>query len=178
MSRSSARPRIIEGARAVISARGAAAMTLTAVAEEAGITKKGLLYHFATKHDLLTAIHAELAARLELRMLEALGKEFTAATSRERSIAYIRATTSEATRADLALIAEADDEPDWVAPWDELNSRWFPDERDPDPPEDALRELVARIAADGLWIYETAPGGPAAPQLRARIVDHIIGLLA
>lgn len=177
MARPSARPKILAAAQELIAERGFSALTLDAVAQKVGMTKRGLLYHFATKHDLVTAIHADLAATLEARMQEVLGKDLAEATSRERSVAYVRVTTRADNRADLALLAEADGEPDWTAPWEALNSRWFPDERDPDQAEDVILDLVARVAADGLWLYECAPGAPITPALRTRVINQIEALL-
>jgi AcrR family transcriptional regulator len=53
--------RILDAAENLIIARGVAAMTLEAVAREAGVSKGGLLYHFASKEALLEALLGRLA---------------------------------------------------------------------------------------------------------------------
>lgn len=54
--RSDARERILDAALAVSQQVGAAHLTLDAVAAEAGVSKGGLLYHFASKDALLRAM--------------------------------------------------------------------------------------------------------------------------
>ena len=55
-SRSDARERILDAALAVADRVGAAHLTLDAVATEAGVSKGGLLYHFASKDLLLKGV--------------------------------------------------------------------------------------------------------------------------
>ena len=55
----SARERILEAAERVITEVGAAHLTLDAVAQAAGVSKGGLLYHFPSKESLLVAHDAD-----------------------------------------------------------------------------------------------------------------------
>ncbi|MEV7007292.1 TetR/AcrR family transcriptional regulator [Streptosporangium sp. NPDC051022] len=177
MARPSARPAIIEAALHVIEEHGVAALTLDAVAAEAGVTKRGLIYHFPTKHDLITGIHTHLAGQAEATMRRALGKDPAEATERERTIAYVRATTATPTRLDLRLMAEGAHEPDWVAPWVRLSERWFPEDGDAGSDERTLLCLIARMAADGLWGYDVTPGVTLPQALRERVIERIIELV-
>jgi AcrR family transcriptional regulator len=54
--------RILDAAENLIIARGVAALTLEAAAREAGVSKGGLLYHFASKEALLEALLGRLSA--------------------------------------------------------------------------------------------------------------------
>lgn len=54
--------RILDAAENLIIARGVAGLTLEAAAREAGVSKGGLLYHFASKEALLEALLGRLAA--------------------------------------------------------------------------------------------------------------------
>jgi AcrR family transcriptional regulator len=56
-----ARTRILDAAEAIVQARGVPALTLDAAAKVAGVSKGGLLYHFASKEALLTALLARLS---------------------------------------------------------------------------------------------------------------------
>ncbi|GGG21061.1 TetR family transcriptional regulator [Caldovatus sediminis] len=56
-----ARTRILDAAEAIVQARGVPALTLEAAAREAGVSKGGLLYHFASKEALLAAMLARLS---------------------------------------------------------------------------------------------------------------------
>jgi AcrR family transcriptional regulator len=56
MVRTSNRTALLEAAVRVASRDGAARLTLDAVAQEAGVSKGGLLYHFASKEALLSGL--------------------------------------------------------------------------------------------------------------------------
>lgn len=73
-SRSDARERILDAALAVSDRVGAAHMTLDAVAAEAGVSKGGLLYHFASKDLLLKGVveHHMAQHQRDLEMAEAM----------------------------------------------------------------------------------------------------------
>jgi AcrR family transcriptional regulator len=56
-----ARTRILDAAERIVQARGVPALTLEAAAREAGVSKGGLLYHFASKEALLAGLLNRLA---------------------------------------------------------------------------------------------------------------------
>ncbi len=56
MARGDTRQRLLDAAAAVVRRDGAQALTLDAVAAEAGVSKGGLLYHFKSKRELLDAM--------------------------------------------------------------------------------------------------------------------------
>jgi AcrR family transcriptional regulator len=60
-----ARTRVLDAAEAIVQARGVTGLTLEAAARDAGVSKGGLLYHFASKEALLTAMLSRLAAFME-----------------------------------------------------------------------------------------------------------------
>lgn len=72
--RSDARERILDAALAVSDRVGAAHLTLDAVAAEAGVSKGGLLYHFASKDLLLKGVveHHMNQHRRDLETAEAM----------------------------------------------------------------------------------------------------------
>ena len=72
-----ARTRILDAAEAIVQARGVPALTLEAAARDAGVSKGGLLYHFASKEALLAGMLGRLA--------ETISQEFdqTVAAQRE-----------------------------------------------------------------------------------------------
>ncbi|MFI5546081.1 TetR/AcrR family transcriptional regulator [Streptomyces sp. NPDC051815] len=63
--RPSARTRILEAAVRVTERDGITALTLQSAAEEAGVTKPGLMDHFRTRQALLVAIQRTLTLRWE-----------------------------------------------------------------------------------------------------------------
>ncbi|GAA0034738.1 TetR/AcrR family transcriptional regulator [Brevibacterium metallidurans] len=179
MARPSARNTLIDAALPVVEERGITALTLDAVAEEAGVTKRGLLYHFPSKHALLAGIHEHLAARVEQNLLKYAGKDPEEASLVERTRAYVRAATSTPSTVEMRLIMEAANEPEWMAPWERVYRRWFPEA---DAPVDELDELsmrclVARMAADGSWGYESIAAAPMNDRARRRLADSILSAL-
>ncbi len=61
----SARTRILDAAETLVRARGVGGLTLDAAAQTAGVSKGGLLYHFASKEALLDALLKRLAAFIQ-----------------------------------------------------------------------------------------------------------------
>lgn len=59
------RSRVLDAAERIVHARGVPALTLEAAAREAGVSKGGLLYHFASKEALLAALMQRLAAFIQ-----------------------------------------------------------------------------------------------------------------
>ncbi|MCC8166378.1 MAG: TetR/AcrR family transcriptional regulator [Planctomycetes bacterium] len=67
MTRKSSREAILDATERVISRDGLAATTMSAVADEAGISKGGLFYHFTGKKELLLSIIDRYLARFHQR---------------------------------------------------------------------------------------------------------------
>lgn len=61
-----ARTRILDAAEAIVQARGVPALTLAEAARGAGISKGGLLYHFASKEAMLHGLVARLAENVRM----------------------------------------------------------------------------------------------------------------
>ena len=180
MARPSARPKLIDAALRVVEEHGVAALTLDAVAEEAGVTKRGLLYHFPTNHALLTGIHEDLAARNERELVEATGKEPEDATLVERTRGYVRAAMSSPSNVEMRLIMEGANDPEWMQPWIRVYRRWFPEEEQSaeDLDDVSLRCVIARMAADGFWSYEANLASPLTDKSRKRLAEAILGALS
>jgi AcrR family transcriptional regulator len=70
----SAQNRILDAAEAVICTRGIAAFTLNAVAQAAGVSKGGLLYHFNSKDSLVSGLQRRMASRIATSVQEAEGR--------------------------------------------------------------------------------------------------------
>lgn len=65
MARPSSRDRILDAFEATLIDHGAAEATLEAIADAAGVSKGGLLYHFASKDELFAAFGERLLARID-----------------------------------------------------------------------------------------------------------------
>jgi AcrR family transcriptional regulator len=170
--RGDTRKRLLDAAAVVVRREGAGALTLDAVAAEAGVSKGGLLYHFKTKRDLLDA------------MLEGWVEEFAAeiaAADEGKGFAhgYVKASDmsawATAERAtEFGLLAAMVDEPAMLegvraryAGWQEQLAAQAAD------PVDAT---VARLAADGLWLNDLLGLAPPAGELRERVMARMLEL--
>lgn len=70
----SSHDRILDAAEDLIIARGISAFTLDAVAQAAGVSKGGLLYHFNSKDNLISGLQRRMASRLADTLREAEGR--------------------------------------------------------------------------------------------------------
>ena len=69
------RTRLLDAAEAIIQARGVGGLTLEAAARDAGVSKGGLLYHFASKEALLDGMLRRLAGFIELEYREGVAAQ-------------------------------------------------------------------------------------------------------
>lgn len=173
--RTSKRTQILDAAARLVRREGVKSVTFASVAAEAGLTKGGLLYHFATREELVRAIHQHLADRWEADMAAAAGGPAAGATSAERLAAYARVNTRSATRAELLFMLEGSTTPEHAAAWDAVLERWAPPAEGAAEDPAALDRFVARLAADGLWLYESLTGERLAPELRRAVAERVAG---
>src|SRR5690349_19054927 len=68
MSTPDTKTRILTAAETVVLERGVSALTLDAVAEAAGLSKGGLIYHFESKEALIRAMIARIGTCMQERM--------------------------------------------------------------------------------------------------------------
>ena len=162
--RPSHRPAILDAALRVLERDGGGDLSYDAVAREAELTKAGVMYHFATREDLVRAVVGHVAARWDAAMREVVGGDPAGATPAERVRAYVQvAVTSDPSRADVAVFADALYRPQHAAPWREAFEPWF-DLAGCTDAEERARLTSARLAADGLWLARAtdlfSPGRP------------------
>lgn len=176
--RKSNRTQILDAAFRVVQRDGVRALTYESVAAETGLTKGGLLYHFPSREALLQALHEHLAQGWDDHLAEAAGRSADRATPRERLAAYARVAAHSSTRAELLLLLETANEPATRAPWDEVMGRWTSEpSTGPLTPEE-MELFVLRLAADGLWLYESLSSGTLPPPLRRQVAEHLASAIA
>ncbi|MDZ7749489.1 MAG: TetR/AcrR family transcriptional regulator [Halofilum sp. (in: g-proteobacteria)] len=170
--------RILEAAGRVVIERGAAGLTLEAVAATAGLSKGGLLYHYATKEALLTAMVERLVAVTEQR-IAAHRAEDDAPGSWTRG--YVRACAVDdvpahdpAGRLGVALLAAGAINPGLTAGLRARQSTWRARLRDDGI--DPLAAQLARLAADGLWLNDIFGLPVLARSERAAVLERLEAL--
>ncbi|GGG80471.1 TetR/AcrR family transcriptional regulator [Corynebacterium pelargi] len=176
MARKNARNGLIQAALEVVEEGGMGALSLDTVAQRAGVTKRGLLYHFPTKHALITGVHQQLAAHFEQALKEATGTALEEATLRERTQGYVEAALSAPSVGEKRFLIEASQEPEWLEPWMQVYLRWFPEDQTPigELSKEELLCLVARMSADGAWGYLYATGSALDDANRKRLSSTIL----
>lgn len=166
------RDALLDAAEAVLQQHGTQALTLTAVAERAGVSKGGLLYHFPTKEALITALVSRVIAEFDALVEHYDEGSFTRAFV-EATFAIIAAPGGARTGRRWAAITAAATTPELSAPLREAMDRWH--HRDAAEDADPVTAMVVRLAAEGLW--EVAAHDPAqfSPEqytaLRRRLLD-------
>ena len=164
--------RILDAAGKVILANGAESLTLEAVAQEAGLSKGGLLYHFPTKRKLIEGMIARLIARVDVALEEELLKN-----GRDYVTAYIHTsfrTDPESEKISSALVAATANEPDLIKP---LQARFAKMQR-----EIAAAAIspeigtIIRLSLDGLWMSDLFGFAPPSPELREKMLTVLLKL--
>lgn len=161
---------LLDAAAAVIRTRGVAA-SLDEIARAAGVSKGGLLYHFATKDDLVRALAQDLFDAFRAEVTAALDPADQAPGRLTR--AYVRASLAAAhddvaARESITLVAQLNSFPEIVELARADTAGWFDDLRADGLPDHVLLLVVS--AADGA---STAPmWGGALPPAGVRLLER------
>jgi AcrR family transcriptional regulator len=155
--------RLLDAAGAVVMRDGAQALTLDAVAEEAEVSKGGLLYHFKSKRDLVEGLIERWMAEFQ-REIDSSDPAFVRG--------YIKASAPEGN--ELGMLAALIGDPSLLLSVRKQYGIWQDRvERESGDPVDAT---VARLAADGLWLAELLGMGPPTGELRERVLQRLLEL--
>lgn len=167
MSAGGTRRRLLDAAAGVVRREGPGALTLEAVAAEAGVSKGGLLYHFATKDDLIEALIEDW-----LDGFEAEVAELAADRGWARAYARVAGARSAAQRAmDVALVVAVASGPRALEKARSAYPAW--QKRVVSDASDPVDATVVRLAADGLWIADLLDLAPPTGRLRRRVLARL-----
>lgn len=163
---------ILDAANRLLQKAGSEGFTLEAVAAEAGVSKGGLLYHFASKNALIEGMIARSIERVDEALAEELERE-----SGDYLKAYIRAsfrTTADSEQVSRAFIAAIARNPALLDP---LRERFERMQREivAHAPSEEFGTLV-RIAMDGLWFTELYHFAPPPAELRGKLLELLLTL--
>lgn len=153
MSRNSRKIDILNAASKIVSERGIFNLTLEAVAEEAGFSKGGLLYHFPSKEALvqgmvehLTTNYRDKVATKSQMDLEEKGKWLRAYIDVTFNDTYDNKDMNSGLLAAKAVNAELLD------PIRNLFGEW--QEQIENDGIDPVKATIIRLATDGIWLAE------------------------
>jgi AcrR family transcriptional regulator len=170
MPRPSRREQLLDAAVAVIRRDGAAALTLDAVAAEAGASKGGVLYHFASKRALIDGL---LSRWLDERESQLDGPDFAAAYVRSCDLS---AAGPAATASEFGILAALIEDPEVLQVARERAADWM--ERMLGGALAREDAWLVRLAADGLWYSDLLGIAPPRGADRRRVTARLLALAA
>ncbi|WP_219465948.1 TetR/AcrR family transcriptional regulator [Nonomuraea rhizosphaerae] len=138
------RDELLDAAEALLCDQGSAALTLSAVAERAGVSKGGLLYHFSTKEALIKGMVERLIGEFDELMAAQDDPTYT-----ERYLAATLVAVRSNRLRRWAVVTGASGNLFLLAPMREAMSRWHREGLDDEP--DRVASQIVRLACEGLW---------------------------
>jgi len=172
------RSAILDAAERLVVERGVSELTIEAVAKEAGLSKGGVFYHFASKADLTVAMIDRFVAQFDGAM-EGLAAED--GDPRGRKIrAYLRATAGETSatgpqfdRACGSITAALANFPEKLEPVRAQGAR-HQAEIETDGLDPVFATII-RLAIDGLWLSENLNLGRQSDAMKKAVTERLIG---
>ncbi|SDF45123.1 transcriptional regulator, TetR family [Limimonas halophila] len=155
MAEGNTRKRVLHAAGRVVLQEGVRGLTLEAVAREAGVSKGGLLYHFASKDELLTGMVGEFVELIEGRMTEAMQADDAPG---RWTRAYLDASTVDRAGDDpmdrlaTAMLAAGASNTALLEPVYARQGDWQHAQHNDGI--DPATAAIVRLAADGLWMND------------------------
>lgn len=168
---------IFDACSRILHREGLTSLTLDAVAEEAGLSKGGLLYHFPSKVGLIEALFQHHIDRFNAHLLRLVETEDQGPGGWLR--AYAKASIAEITDPDNAslfasLFAAGERYPTVL----ELMRRSYADwQRQVEASSlDPAIALLVRLAVDGFWFTEMYQYAPLTVAQRTAVLQEILRL--
>jgi AcrR family transcriptional regulator len=154
--------------------RDAGQLSLESAARAAGVTKAGLMYHFSTKEDLMSAVMDHVIERYERELSDVLAESGRATGSRvfaeadveDRIRAYVTwACCGDFEPSDLVMFADPRLQDVLAQRWSSRVEPWLAVPAHLPAPRRA-RLLGARLMADGVWFNVASGLLPLTPRQR------------
>ena len=168
-----ARQKVLDAARRIVESRGAGHLTFEMLAEESGVTRGGITYHFRTKEDLLRAlIEADIADWNAAA--EQLGGDDLPCAKAARMIGHVRTCLVDEDHAHrrfvTGMLSAAMVDPGLLDPVREHHATEFADWRWDNAD---LERYLLLLAADGLFWNQLFNVSPLPPEVRPRLAALI-----
>ena len=156
----------LEAALHVVEERGANHLTIDAVAEKAGFSKGGVLYHFGSKKALLRGMLEQLIESMRSRA----GLREGESSDLSRLLRAENQMNQAEKRASLALLAAAAEDRELLDP-----ARKYINQLVVDLVEEKkdVDQLVLFLANEGLRFLEILELNPLTPAQTRRVMDHM-----
>jgi AcrR family transcriptional regulator len=171
-----ARDRVLEAAERLVAEVGAARLTLDAVAQGAGVSKGGLLYHFPSKESLLNALAHRYAESMEQCIAAAKANLPEAGKSRELKAAILGmlGTDPRSRALSAVLLATATNEPALLDVIRQCVAQYTQELEG--TCSNFTRAAVVTLAVDGLKMREALRISPFTDRQREEIVQELLSM--
>lgn len=176
-SRSDTRESLLRAASQVVIDKGVEALTLDAVAQQAGVSKGGLLYHFPNKDALMGGMVEHLIQDFEAVLQTEFDQDDAPGTPGQWVRAYIRATLR-FSKQSLALIARlssiAADSPNLLEAAKVYDQQWR--QRVETSGIDPTKATIILLAVDGIWLSEVFQVGTLDEPRLTQVVETLLAM--
>ncbi|MEU6711912.1 TetR/AcrR family transcriptional regulator [Nonomuraea sp. NPDC046802] len=135
---------LLDAAEELLCDQGSAALTLAAVADRAGVSKGGLLYHYGSKEALIKGMVERLIDDFDELVSTQPGQTYT-----ERYLGATLAAVRSGRLRRWAVVTGASGNLFLLAPLREAMARWHREELGEEP--DPRASQIVRLACEGLW---------------------------
>lgn len=171
---SPARHRILETAEQIVGNVGAAHLTLESLAQAAGISKSGLLYHFPSKEALFGALAQRYVNGMDqcVEAAKCSAGEVSDSSDLKACIVGILGSDPRSRSIGAALLATAANEPALLNLIRERNA--FHTQQLSASSLDFARAAIVTLAIDGLMLRESLRISPFTSTQRKRIVAELL----
>lgn len=176
MVRPSGKEAMLDAAEVVLTEQGAWRLTLDSVAEQAQVSKGGLLYHFPTKRALLQAMVARLMTHATARRNERRGEDADAAAILRADVETSLLDEERDLQLCAGLISALANCPHLKEPIRSFHESRFADLEALDI--DQNESAVLLLAADGLMLMETLNVSPFTKEQRDALVQTMLTMAA
>ncbi|MFW0792113.1 TetR/AcrR family transcriptional regulator [Gordonia sp. CPCC 205333] len=156
---------------------GGGTISIESVANAAGLTKPGLMYHFGTKAALMDALVDHVVDSLESELLRRLPVPADRTTAAQRHRAYLEwALDCPHRRCELVMFSDPRLMSRLTQRWTERFDSWVALPADMSPLQRA-RLHSARLIADGSWLADTTETFPLSGADRQQVLELGLALL-
>ncbi|MCC3415000.1 MULTISPECIES: TetR/AcrR family transcriptional regulator [unclassified Microcoleus] len=168
---------LLAAANKVVVAQGVDALTLEAVAREAGVSKGGLLHHFPTKDALIVGMVQQVLNKFTAALNDELEKDSESEKAGHWVKAYVRASVLDSPE-DIelysSLLAAIVVNPELLKPIQDSWAEWQAKaESNGLKPEIAT---IIRLAVDGLALTSLFGFAPLEENLRSQVIETLLNL--
>ncbi|NMB69107.1 MAG: TetR/AcrR family transcriptional regulator [Chloroflexi bacterium] len=171
------RAALLDAASRIVQQRGVEHLTLDLTAQEAGVSKGGLLYHFPSKEALIKGMIQSYLQRFTADFNAAAQADAPAAAGRWTR-AYLQTTSEDQQRnprMSSGLLAAVATDPALLSPMQQTFAEWVKllEQDGIDP----VTAQIVRLAVDGLWMVELFGLAPPDAETRENVLRALHALI-